>query len=90
VVARQIGETPINIPSPRYDSYHRGVLGFPQIVYTGTAKTYPPRAQQRRGGYPEDYLTWVRSLPAMRGGGVPAGNTSMDYLSKVPYRSIGR
>jgi hypothetical protein len=26
----------------------------------------------------------------MRGGGVPTGNTSMDYLSKVPYRSIGR
>jgi len=90
VGSRQIGETPFNITSPRYDSYYRGVLGFPQIVYTGTVKTFPPRAQQRRGGYPEDYLTWVRSLPAMRGGGVPAGNTSMDYLSKVPYRSIGR
>jgi len=90
VGSRQIGETPFNITSPRYDSYYRGVLGFPQIVYTGTAKAYPPRAQQRRGGYPEDYLTWVRTLPAVRGAGVPAGNTSMDYLSKVPYRSIGR
>jgi phycobilisome rod-core linker protein len=60
-------------------------------VYTGTARTFPERAQQRRGGYPEDYLSWVRTLPAMRGmGGAPAGNTGMDYLAKVPYRSIGR
>jgi len=90
VGSREIGETPFNITSPRYDAYYRGILGFPQIVYTGTAKAFPARAQQRRGGYPEDYLPWVRTLPALRGVGGAAGNTSMDYLSKVPYRSIGR
>ncbi|MFN9621438.1 MAG: phycobilisome rod-core linker polypeptide [Cyanobacteriota bacterium] len=91
VGSRVVGETPFNITSPRYDAYYRGILGFPQIVYTGTARSFPERAQQRRGGYPEDYLSWVRTLPAMRGvGGAPAGNTGMDYLAKVPYRSIGR
>ncbi len=91
VGSREVGETPFNITSPRYDSYYRGILGFPQIVYTGTARAFPERAQQRRGGYPEDYLAWVRSLPAMRStGAAAAGNTGMDYLSKVPYRSIGR
>jgi len=90
VGAREVGETPFNITSPRYDAYYRGILGFPQIVYTGTEKALPERARQRRGGYPEDYLDWVRALPAPRGVGGAGGNTSMDYLAKVPYRSIGR
>jgi phycobilisome rod-core linker protein len=90
VGSRDLGETPFNITSPRYDAYYRGILGFPQIVYTGTAKAFPARAQQRRGGYPEDYLDWARSMPAMRGVGGASGSTSGDYLAKVPYRSIGR
>jgi hypothetical protein len=32
----------------------------------------------------------VRNLPALRTSGGASGNTSMDYLAKVPYRSIGR
>jgi phycobilisome rod-core linker protein len=90
VGSREVGETPFNITSPRYEAYHRGILGFPQIVYTGTAKSLPQWARQRRGGFPEDYLPWVRSLPALRTGAASSGNTSMDYLSKVPYRSVGR
>jgi phycobilisome rod-core linker protein len=90
VGSREVGETPFNLTSPRYDEYYRGILGFPQVVYTGTARSFPQRAQQRRGGFPEDYLPWVRTLPALRGVGAPQGNTSIDYLSKVPYRSIGR
>lgn len=90
VGSREIGESPFNLTSPRYDEYYRGIFGFPQIVYTGTAKAFPQRAQQRRGGFPEDYLPWVRTLPALRGVGSAQGNTGMDYLSKVPYRSISR
>ena len=58
-------------------------------MYTGTAKPFPARVQQRRGGFPEDYLPWVRTLPAMRTSG-GTSNIPGDYLSKVPYRSIGR
>jgi phycobilisome rod-core linker protein len=90
VGSRQIGETPFNITSPRYDSYHRGVLGFPQIVYTGTAKAYPPRAKQRRGGYPEDYLTWVRSLPAMRGVSQTPRKLSWRFLLSSRLTDPGR
>jgi len=89
VGSRDLGETPFNITSPRYDAYYRGILGFPQVVYTGTAKAYPERARQRRGGFPEDYLSIVRSLPAMRGASASA-SADIDYLAKVPYRSIGR
>lgn len=90
VGSRDLGETPFNITSPRYDSYYRGIFGFPQVIYTGVPKGYPARASQRRGGYPEDYLEMVRSLPALRATAAASGTASMDYLAKVPYRSIGR
>ena len=90
VGSRDLGETPFNLTTPRYEAYYRGILGFPQVVYTGTAKTIPARSRQRRGGFPEDYLPWVRNLPAMRSQSGASGSVSMDYLSKVPYRSIGR
>ncbi|MCP9917383.1 phycobilisome rod-core linker polypeptide [Cyanobium sp. ATX 6F1] len=90
VGARSLGETPFNITTPRYDAYYRGIFGFPQIVFTGTAKSLPKRATQRRGGYPEDYLPWVRSMPGMRYSGNVVSSANIDYLSKVPYRSIGR
>ncbi len=90
VGSRDLGETPFNITTPRYEAYYRGILGFPQVVYTGTAKTIPARSRQRRGGFPEDYLPWVRNLPAMRSQGGGSGSVSIDYLAKVPYRSIGR
>ncbi len=90
VGSRDLGETPFNITTPRYEAYHRNVLGFPQIIYTGTARSLPERASQRRGGYPEDYLAWVRTLPATRTRGNSGGSANIDYLAKVPYRSLGR
>jgi len=86
---RDLGETPFNITTPRYDEYYRGILGFPKIVYTGTAKALPERANRKRGGYTEDYLPWVRGLAAGAGAS-PTGSADIDYLSKVPFRSIGR
>ena len=85
---RDLGETPFNITSPRFDEYYRSILGFPQIVFTGQAKSLPARAKLKRGGAPNDYLPWVYSLPAARGVAA-SGNAEIDYLSKVPYRRIG-
>jgi len=87
---RDLGETPFNITSPRYDEYYRGILGFPQIVYAGgPAKKVPARAKRMRGGFPQDYLPWVAEMANARGS-APSGSADMDYMSKVPYRSIGR
>ena len=87
---RDLGETPFNITTPRYDEYYRGILGFPKIIYTGTAKTLPARAKRVRGGFAEDYLPWVGACVSSGGAPAPKGNLDMDYLSKVPYRSVGR
>ena len=88
---RDLGDTPFNITTPRYDEYYRGILGFPKFVYTNSikAKTIPERAKVKRGGFPEDYIPWVRGLGNVNGI-APSGTADMDYLSKVPYRSIGR
>ncbi len=87
---RDLGDTPFNITTPRYDEYYRGILGFPQIVFTGgPAKKVPSRAKVRKGGSPQDYLAWVADLSGPRGVS-PSGGADMDYMSKVPYRSIGR
>nr|WP_284498681.1 phycobilisome rod-core linker polypeptide [Synechococcus sp. MU1655] len=88
---RDLGDTPFNITTPRYDEYYRGILGFPKFVYTNSikAKTIPERAKVKRGGFPEDYIPWVRGLRNTNGI-APSGTADMDYLSKVPYRSIGR
>ena len=86
---RELGETPFNVTTPRYDAYYRGIFGFPQIVYTGTAKALPARAKVKRGGAPADYMAWVGSLANARGAS-PSGSPDMDYMAKVPYRSVGR
>ena len=86
---RELGETPFNVTTPRYDEYYRGIFGFPQIVYTGTPKALPARAKIKRGGAPADYMAWVGSLANARGAS-PSSSPDMDYMAKVPYRSVGR
>ena len=86
---RELGETPFNVTTPRYDEYYRGIFGFPQIVYTGTPKALPARAKVKRGGAPADYMAWVGSLTNARGMS-PSSSPDMDYMAKVPYRSVGR
>ena len=86
---RELGDTPFNITSPRYDEYHRDILGFPQIVYTGEVKRIPERARITRGGNPADYMSWLNELPAMRATQAKA-SAGGDYMAKVPYRSVGR
>ena len=87
---RELGDTPFNITSPRYDEYYRGILGFPQIVFMGgPAKQSPARAKIKRGGSPSDYMAWLKDLPMPNPGG-GSSSTDIDYMSRVPYRSIGR
>merc|ERR1712100_294859 len=49
---RELGDTPFNITTPRYDEYYRGILGFPQLVFTGPTKSIPARSKVKRGGAP--------------------------------------
>ncbi len=83
---RDQGELPFNIKSPRYDSYYRGVLGFPQIVCQNQIRRFIPQEQKAKAGDPSNFLGMARGLSA-RGNPAPRiGTGNLDYLAKVPRR----
>ena len=87
--SRELGETPFNIKSPRYEAYWRGILGFPKAIFVGTTtKKLPARARIKRGGNPNDYRAWVGAVDTTRCVAGGSTNTSFDYMSKVRYRKI--
>lgn len=83
--SRDGGETPFNIQSPRYDSYYRAILGFPQIIWQTEVRRFVPQDRKPKAGDPSLYLNMARSLPnrANSPSRVSALNISLD---KVPYR----
>jgi phycobilisome rod-core linker protein len=85
LASRDRGEIPFNIKSPRYDAYHRAILGFPQIVWQSEVRRYIPQEQKPKAGDPSLYLDMARSLPTRAT--VPPKVSAMNIsLDKVPYR----
>jgi phycobilisome rod-core linker protein len=83
---RSEGELPFNIKSPRYGDYHRRQLGFPQVLWQTSVRTYVPQDKQARAGNPNQFLEMARSLN-------PRGNTpqqisamNIDFERSVPRR----
>jgi phycobilisome rod-core linker protein len=83
---RSEGELPFNIKSPRYDEYHRRQLGFPQVIWQTSVRTYVPQDKQARAGNPAQFLEMARSIS-------PKGNTpqrisalNIDFERGVPRR----
>ena len=79
------GETPFNIKSPRYDSYYRAVLGFPQIVWQNEVRRYKSPDKVAKTGDPSLFLNMARSInpKVSQTPRVSAMNISLD---SVPYR----
>lgn len=83
---RDQGELPFNIKSPRYDSYYRGILGFPQIIWQNEIRRFTPQEEKAKAGDPSNYLGMVRGLTS-RGNPAPRiGTGNLDYLALVPRR----
>ncbi|MGB5596734.1 MAG: phycobilisome rod-core linker polypeptide [Crocosphaera sp.] len=84
---REQGELPFNIKSPRYDSYYRGILGFPQIVWQNEIRRFIPQDKKAKAGDPANYLNAARSLSSAKGSPTPRVSTgNLDYMAKVPRR----
>ncbi len=82
---RAEGELPFNIKSPRYDEYHRRQLGFPQVIWQSTVRSYV-LDKRSRAGNPALFLDMARSIN-------PRGNTpqkisalNIDFEQLVPRR----
>ena len=86
LAARQEGERPFNLKSPRYDEYYRSILGFPQIIWQSEVRRYTPQEEKPKEGSPALYLDMARSLPTRANAPSATSATNINYMSKVPYR----
>ncbi len=83
--SREAGEVPFNIKSPRYDAYHRAILGFPQIIWQNAVRTYKTQERTSKAGDPSLYLGMARSI-APQGNPTPRVSAMNIDMNKVPYR----
>ncbi len=85
---RSEGELPFNIKSPRYNEYHRAQLGFPQIIWQTTVRSYVPQDKQPKAGDPANYLAMAQGLGNLGNNPQKISSTNIDYEKSVPYRKL--
>jgi phycobilisome rod-core linker protein len=83
---RNVGDTPFNLKTPRYNEYHRTQLGFPQSIWQTSVRRFVPQDKQPKAGDPSSYLTMARSmpLPVNPPSRIPLANINIETM--VPYR----
>jgi phycobilisome rod-core linker protein len=79
-------ETPFNILNPRYDAYHRVKLGFPQVVWQTTVKSFRPQEATPKAGSPANFLNMARGLRPAPVGTPVVSAQNVDFIRGVPYR----
>lgn len=82
------GERPIHIKNPRYDAYHRNILGFPQIVWQSQVKRFVPQEKQVTPGNPRMFLDMARSIGPSSAAPARISTGNIDIASAVPYRKL--
>jgi phycobilisome rod-core linker protein len=83
---RATGELPFNIKSPRYDEYTRRKLGFPQVMWQSTVRSYKPQDQKPKTGSPALFLDMARSINARGNAPQKVSATNIDIYASVPRR----
>jgi phycobilisome rod-core linker protein len=83
---RAQGEVPFNIKSPRYDDYYRGKLGFPQVIWQSSVRSYVPQEKKAKAGNPSLFLEMARGLNARGYAPQNVSASNIDFQRKVPYR----
>lgn len=83
---RNGGETPFNLKTPRYGSYYRSILGFPQIIWQTSVRRFTPQEKQVKAGDPAEFLGAAREIapPPNAPSRIPLANINIDTM--VPYR----
>jgi phycobilisome rod-core linker protein len=83
---RATGELPFNIKSPRYDEYTRRKLGFPQVMWQSTVRSYTPQDQKPKAGSPAMFLDMARSLNARGNAPQKVSTANINIYGSVPRR----
>ncbi|WP_239121501.1 MULTISPECIES: phycobilisome rod-core linker polypeptide [Spirulina sp. CCY15215] len=85
---RETGETPFNIQSPRYGAYYRSILGFPQVIWQTTVRSYTPQDRKPKAGDPALYMSLARGLSNAKGVASARVATASINMGSVPYRKF--
>ncbi|NJL49044.1 MAG: phycobilisome rod-core linker polypeptide CpcG [Leptolyngbyaceae cyanobacterium SM2_5_2] len=85
---RSEGERPIHIKNPRYDAYHRNILGFPQIVWQSQVKRFVPQDKQVTPGNPKMFLSMARSIGPSSAAPARVSTGNINIATAVPYRKL--
>lgn len=83
---RNQGDTPFNLKTPRYDEYHRSILGFPQSIWQTTVRRFVPQEKQAREGDPSLFVGMARGLSIVPTTPSRTPLATLNYTAKVPYR----
>lgn len=86
--SRPEGEMPTNLRMPRYDEYHRSILGFPQIVWQTQVRRFVPQEKQPTAGNPELFLSMARSISPRETVVGRVSTADISIATKVPYRKV--
>ncbi len=84
--SQRLGEVPFNIKSPRYDAYHRAQLGFPQLIWQNTVRSYVSTDRAPKTGDPALFLNMARSISTAPANSTPVSAQNLDYERLVPRR----
>jgi phycobilisome rod-core linker protein len=84
---RSEGELPFNIKSPRYDAYYRAKLGFPQIMWQTSVRSFIPQDKQPKTGSPAQFLDMARSINPRGNPPRSLSTANIDIEKSVPYRN---
>jgi phycobilisome rod-core linker protein len=82
------GETPFNLKSPRYDAYHRSKLGFPQVIWQSTVKSYRAPDKKVKTGDPSLFLSMAQSIRPLGNSPQSVSPYNIDIERMVPYRKV--
>jgi phycobilisome rod-core linker protein len=83
---RSQGELPFNIKSPRYDAYYRAKLGFPQIMWQTSVRSYVPQDKKPKAGSPAQFLEMARGINPRGNPPQQISAMNIDIEKSVPYR----
>ena len=84
--SQRLGEVPFNIKSPRYDAYHRAKLGFPQLIWQNTVRSYVVADKIPKTGDPALFLNMARDINITPSNVPIASAQNLDYERLVPRR----
>lgn len=86
VLASGTSEVAFNIKTPRYNEYHRGLLGFPQVIWQTVVKSYKSSDTQAKVGDPSLYMDMAMSIAPRGNNPQSLSAQNIDYQSLVPRR----